>query len=226
MEEHGTYEHKGKSQESYLVDVAQVCSTHKTTWWIWVFLKCYSLYPLKPGFSLLSSPIPLPCFSPCLSLCRFSATARKDAAVGYSYNNKSLVVFEVWIWTCIPQSLLWAKDAEENWHLVDFLRRKGFSVEQMENLKILVKTLENRFPLSQSGLLEKIKLSWVWPVEAFNCLQQQFGMKGHFNWHNCSFPEAIWRGFTMVWSFCFYINNSLRSTRNLQKIHQSTCVFA
>lgn len=67
----------------------------------------------------------------------------------------------------------------ENWHIVDFLRSKAFSVEQMENLKIIVKTLEKRFTLSQSILIEKIKPSYL-GLTVFSCIQQQFEMKGHF----------------------------------------------
>lgn len=47
----------------------------------------------------------------------------------------------------------------ENWQIVDVLRSKACSVQPTENLKLIVKTLEKRFTLSQSILLEKIKPS-------------------------------------------------------------------
>lgn len=49
----------------------------------------------------------------------------------------------------------------KNWHIVDFLRSKAFGMEQTENFKIIVKTLEKRVTLSQSILLEKIKPSYL-----------------------------------------------------------------
>lgn len=58
------------------------------------------LYPAAlPSLCLASLRSPL-------FLYAFPAVARKDATVGYSYNNKSIVAFEVWIWTWVATFFL------------------------------------------------------------------------------------------------------------------------